>query len=564
MEIINMSVILGLGGSSHDYSAVLSINGKIVVGIEDERITRRKHGLGWWFEIPCRPSVEYCLNAAGMRLEQIDYIVAGDILPHRTISAYPDIEVVNHHLLHAASIYHYSWPDEMAVLVIDGGGAYTRRATEVGMPDSRETISFFNASPGGITLLGRTLGESLRETDAFSRSVSNSLGYLYNMVSHIIGFGKRQEGKTMGLAGYGKPVYSDTIKQHIRLTKSFDKVMEIQQPADELIGELVEALSRRNDGFTVRADLAASVQVVFEDVLIHCAELLMETTGSTHLGLAGGCALNAVANGILKDRLAAHGASLHLLPFVNDAGQAYGAVSWKAWELNEGELLAPKNSTPSTTIVCPGKHYTNQDILAALNDAYPRIEFALQSSPSHTLAQLLARGEIIGFYTDGSEFGPRALGNRSILANPTLPRIRERLNRDIKGREPFRPIAPIILEHEYARYFEGSPDSYYMINTARVKMDASPPIPAVTHVDGSARVQVLYESFNPLLFKTIEQFDSLTGCPVICNTSFNGPGEPIVETPEHAIDCFLRLGLDYLYLQGYLVWLPETAIEKSL
>ncbi len=554
-----MSKILGLGGSSHDYSAVLMIDGEIVIGIEDERLIRRKHAISYWFEIPCLSSVNYCLEHAGIpSIDDIDFVVGGDILPIRTIRHFPQMKTVNHHLLHALSAYQFSDQKDMAVLVMDGCGAFVRRSNKIGQYENRETISFYRASLKEMACLGSTVGKSLREVDAFSRGISNSLGYLYNLITHLIGFGKRQEGKTMGLAGYGRPIYTEPIRKRVGLSDDFNSVFQIDLPNDDLIAELEAILKKNNDSFDTRADLAASIQLIFEEVLEHCSNLLLKRTGCKHIALAGGCALNSLANGKLEDKLSSKGTKLHLLPFVNDAGQAFGALAWQARKLGLEKPIRFRGSNDSVSLSHCGYEYSDSEILSALNKAYPRIEFCKIETPEDCLSAILASDKIIGYFDGGSEFGPRALGYRSILASPVTPQIRERLNREIKGREPFRPIAPIISRDKFAEYFEGPDDKPYMISTAYVKRGKAQQIPSVTHVDRTARVQTLNEFQNPMLYRLLNAFYRESGCHVLCNTSFNGPGEPIVESPENAIDCFLRLGLDFLYLQGYLVWRPKN------
>ncbi|NVJ91545.1 MAG: hypothetical protein HWE34_07795 [Methylocystaceae bacterium] len=550
--------ILGLGGSSHDFAAVLMVDGQIVVGIEEERLTRRRHATTWWFEVPCQRAIDYCLETAGLSIEDIDHIVAGDIVPTRLLNDLPNIELINHHLLHAASIYHYENVEQMAVLSIDGGGSYLDSLMNVGQKDQRETISFYHGKQGHLELLGRTAGDCMREIDSFSKSVSNSIGYFYDLITRSIGFGKYQEGKTMGLAAYGKPVYQQDLSKYITMGESYSDAFLFNPLDKNLLDFISYEIKRQNHCFQVHADFAASGQAIFEKAIFNCAQSVLNKTGANHLGLAGGCALNAVSNGRLKAALQKEGIKLHLLPFANDAGQAFGAIAYKARQLGYNGPFRLKENRGLVDLAHPGKKYSQNHIVSALNKFYPKVEFSYMPESYDFLARKLSEGQIIGIFQGGSEFGPRALGNRSILAYPQNEKIRERLNRTIKHREPFRPIAPMVRTEDFSTYFEGEDDHMFMISTANVKKDKLQEIPSVAHFDGTARVQCLAKENNPLLHRTLGLLGQSGLHPVICNTSFNGPGEPIVETPEDALDCFIRLGLDGLYIEGHWVWRPEN------
>lgn len=557
-----MAIVLGLGGSSHDYSSVLMRDGEVLFAIEDERVTRRKRGATWWYEKPCWPSASYCLNAAGLHISDVDFIVAGDLMPARLDDVFENIVYVNHHLLHAASIHFFISGQEKAVLVADGGGAYLNRGG-VGEDEFRETVSFYHASGGDISLLGKTSGPCRRESDSFSRPVGNSLGYFYDLITRVIGMEKFAEGKAMGLAAYGQPIYVDLMKQYVTFSDDLSAFILFDPLGSGLYEELAKIISSRGDDMNVRADIAASGQRVFEQGLVAAAELLVDATGLRTLGIAGGCALNAVANGTVARHLEQRGCCLEVLPFVNDAGQAYGAAAWQSVRLGEAWPFKRRGTVDHVGLAYGGQEYGVGEIQAALVQRYPDVEYVRMPDPCPAVARMLADGRVVGYFDGGAEFGPRALGHRSILASPAKPETRDRINREIKRREPYRPIAPMVPDERFSDYFHGDPAQRFMITVSEVKQERMHEIGAVVHVDGTARVQSVRVTDNLGIHRLLLEMERLTGCPVLCNTSFNGPGEPIVETPAEAIDAFFRLGLDYLYIQGFLVWRPTAKATKA-
>jgi carbamoyltransferase len=537
-------------------------DGQVLFGIEDERITRRKHGLTWWYERPCIPSVDYCLNAAGLTFDDVDFVVAGDLMPARLNDVFDDIIYVNHHLLHAASIHYLTAPNEMAVLVADGGGAYLNRG-HVGEDEYRETVSFFRAHGADISLLGRTIGACRRESDSFSRPIRNSLGYFYDLITRLIGFEKYAEGKTMGLAAYGRPIYAPLLREFVQFGETMDSAIRFDPLDSGLYEQLQEIIRARGDDLNVRADIAASGQQLFEEGMIRAADLLIDATGLHTLGVAGGCALNAVANSAIASHLRRRGCRMLVLPFANDAGQAYGAAAWQSVRLGEPPPFRRQDAADHVSLAYGGRSYADNEVLQALLARCPSIEFVKAPDPAHTLAARLAEGNVIAYFHGGAEFGPRALGHRSILASPASAKTRDRINRQIKQREPYRPIAPMVPDERFSDYFHGDSDERFMITVSTVRSERMYEIPAVVHVDGTARVQSVRAQDNPEIHRLLMAMEHITGCPVLCNTSFNGPSEPIVETPAQAIDDFLRLGLDYLFLSGFLVWRPTAKSRKT-
>jgi carbamoyltransferase len=253
-----------------------------------------------------------------------------------------------------------------------------------------------------------------------------------------------------------------------------------------------------------------------------------------------------------------------VLPHVNDAGIAQGAVTYH-YHLNKTQKTAftikgEKNTKKAYSIA---RQYSKVEILEAINDSYPKISYEVTNSPEKKIAKLLAKGNIVALFYKESEFGPRALGHRSILSNPTKSIYRERINREVKFREPFRPIAPIVLDRYYEKFFKGSPDRPFMLKVAKVKEEAIDTISSVVHIDGTARVQTVYKDLNPFIYSILEEFNSLCGIPVLSNTSFNQRNTPIVETPHDALDAFLKMDIDYLFIDDYLIAKTNKEERKS-
>jgi carbamoyltransferase len=302
--------------------------------------------------------------------------------------------------------------------------------------------------------------------------------------------------------------------------------------------------------FATRADLASSVQNVVERILLHCVTL-MAPRDVDCIGISGGCGLNTVANSKLVEGLQAT-IPIVIPPHCGDAGLGLGALWLCAWQ--DGRCLPQMTFRGSRLAPClsrPGRRYSDEDVRDAVRHFYPRLSFDPSITSPDSVAALLASGSIIGLFNGRSEIGPRALGGRSILADPRAIATRERLNRRIKDREPFRPLGPVILADHYDDYFFDRRNADpFMLKVARVRERCHREAPAVIHIDGTARVQSLEPDYDPFLVALLDAFAKQTGVPMLLNTSFNRRGEPIVETPSDAIDAFLGMGLDGLLLEG--------------
>ena len=543
--------ILGLGGSSHDFSAALACGHDIRVAIEAERLSRRKHGQSWWFQNPVKEAVDYCLGAENLHIDQVAAVVSSDMLPSRAREGFPGIPfaLYRHHRCHAASAaMMVESSTRAAIIVYDGMGSV--RSTETDRT-TRETFGFYLLEDDMLTCLGETLGQAPREDDSdFPRGCTNSMGHIYELVTGVLGFSEFQEGKTMGLAAYGRPRFLEMLLPFVEFHRDMNRCFESDPVASGLPIFLEDLLLREGDSFSVRADLAASVQALMNQTLLHCWNLIADTEPDV-VCLAGGCALNSVSNGALAVNLP-DGCRIVVPPHAGDTGIGFGAI-WLHRQLASNDRIpmtirqAPLNSA----IACPGRTYDKDACELAVAKAYPKLALDGAVAGPAELAARLATGELIGIFQGGSEIGPRALGGRSILADPRHATTRERLNREIKQRELFRPFAPVVLADAYDQYFADSRQmDAFMLKVAKVTDRCRKEAPAVVHVDDSARVQCVSKESNPFLEHLLREFAALTGVPILLNTSFNRRGEPIVETPEDAVDCFLGLGLDGLFIEG--------------
>ena len=554
-------IVLGISGLYHDAAAALVIDGELVAAAEEERFSRIKHD----GSVPWR-AARSCLAAAGVDITAVDHVayyedpaakhdrqlsmLAGEpswdvsaelaerLDPGRPRQALRaglgydgPVTFVPHHLSHAASAYYFSGFREAAVLVLDAVGEWT-------------TASCGAASPRE--------GLRLREVDRFP----HSLGLFYSTVTGYLGFEVNDgEYKTMGLAPYGRPVLVDELRELIRsdddgrvtLDMDYFAFPSLQRMWSDRLPALLGRPSRAaaDPLSDWHADVARSAQVVLEDIVVRKARHAARTTGARHLCLAGGVALNCVAIAAIRDSGLFE--DLFVQPAAGDAGGALGAAAQVTVEL--GGVMPVRRLTD----VRLGPEFsTARDIVPMLDDAgiayrdcRDRFDDLLDE-----VAGRLAAGEIIGWCQGRMEFGPRALGARSILADPRAADMRDRVNALVKMREPFRPFAPAVLERHAQEYFEIENPLPYMVETVRVHVDT---LPATTHTDGSARVQTVNPATNPRFAALLERFHARTGCAVLLNTSFNQRGEPIVCTPADALHCFVRARLDALVLEDVLV-----------
>ncbi|MGW6912692.1 carbamoyltransferase family protein [Kitasatospora sp. NPDC054939] len=558
--------VLGIN-LSHDRAACLVQDGRIVVAVEEERLDRLKHSEGFiihgHFEklskvLPMK-AITYCLDAAGIGLDDVDLVVgnrplgdgARDLilreLPIRDKSKVHSLPMPSHHLAHGYAGYLASPFEEAAVLVVDGVGSRLPGTDRI----EKHTI-----------LDGQ--GTSLKAVHSATFPTDWSevgLGLFYSFFTAKLGFvtrwghptfgdfgcgGYTEAGKTMGLAPYGRP-----HPEWERLLKVVDG--DVQVRTEDLERAWDTWYAADGDGYdpSVKGawdhqfakDVAYKVQQETEEAILELARYAHEKTGRRNLCITGGVALNSVAN----QRIAAEGPfdEVYILPPAGDAGVAIGAAYYGYYAIAGGTERHHLRSGAT------GRSYGAEEIEAAVQAVGDRVEY--RTATPAEVAGLLAEHRLVGWVQGGSEIGPRALGHRSMLADPRHPQVRDYLNEVVKHREVFRPFAPSVLAEEAEKWFEMHGDSPFMLLVPNVLEHRRDEVPAITHVDGTARVQTVEADVNPRYHELISHFNRLTGVPVVLNTSYNDAGEPIVETPEDAVRTFLNTELDHLYIGDLLV-----------
>lgn len=518
-------------------SIVMELDGKVdVVYIAEERLDRKKDSR----EFPER-AVAACMKHAGLAsfaeldLVVMDYICRGDDwrkdffkTPCRTgvflTGIDPDkIRIINHHLAHAAASYYSSTFPEAAIVIVDGRGS------------DKETQSLFIGRDNEIRLI--------------EKSTDIGIGLLYASITQLIGFGLLQEGKTMGLAPYGSPGVAGANAE--RLLPIRGKFSGVSADYSELCIEDSYELRVPVDVSTPerKAQAAFEVQEECEREMLRLVQYARDVTGAKNLCIGGGVGLNSVANyKILKANLFDN---LHINPACSDTGIPLGAALWGYHSV----LGRPRLAEPLTPFV--GPVYSERDLQRAIQphgDLY-RIS---GSASFEKAADLLAQNFIVGCFQGRSEMGPRALGNRSILMSPLKAENKDILNARVKFRESFRPFAPACMLEYVQEYFEIDCASPYMLFVPDVRLEKREVIPAVTHVDGSGRLQTLTAELNPVFYRLASLFKQRTGVPILLNTSFNVNGEPIVETPEDAIRCFRNTNIDAILVGEHLLVKPHV------
>ena len=532
---------LGINAIFHDPAAALVVDGRVVAAAEEERFSRRKHGkrpvpFSAW-ELP-EQAMRWCLAEAGLRPEDIDavgYTFDPSIAAEMPDDPYDPVRVdyarraagflaealpgldrdkvrfVEHHVAHAASAGLAAPTRTSSVLVVDGRGeAHSHLAGRY--------------RDGELEILHR-------------QALPESLGLLYESLTDHLGFLRSSdEFKVMALASYGEPRFLPELREIVRATG--DGGFRAQAP------DWTRFAPRRIDDGTWggdHADLAASVQAVVEEVLVDLATWLHEQTGDTVLTMAGGTALNCVANSRIWRETPFE--EVWVQPASGDSGTALGAALHLAQEA--GDLGAPQ---PTAAL---GRSWSGEELAQWLSTA--QVPFTTPEDLAGEVADILAGNGVIAWFEGRSEFGPRALGRRSLLANPIHPDNLERLN-DVKGREQFRPVAPMVLEERAAEIFGGGPlPSPFMLFVHDVAPEWRERIPTVTHVDGTARIQTVTDEDNAGIAALLRAFDERTGVPVVVNTSLNTAGRPMVDDPRDALELFGSAPVAALVLGPHLV-----------
>ncbi len=562
--------ILGLAGLLIDGASCLIKDDKVVACVEEERHQRVKHAsMVFSGGLPYK-SIDACLRMGNISPADIDYAgyflkpwdefralsflrLKRSLLSPSTIGYYqidyldmlrkhlkvpmllnakcksnPKFLYFNHHLCHAASVYYTSKFNESAILTIDARGEI-------------ECTSFYKGDGNDIKKL-------------LSYNFPHSLGFFYAAMTDYLGFrSNNDEYKVMGLASLGKPIFYDKLKDVIKIRANgeirinyryFDRFFRGKDYVNERFYCVFGPKREEKEELTQKhADFAASTQKILEEAVMKLALRLHEMTKTKNLCLAGGVALNCTMNG----RLLENGPfeNIFIQPACHDAGCALGAAL-----LIKHQVLKKTQREPLSSPYL-GEEFSNDQIKSALDEAmlpYEYIEDITQKT-----AQLLAEENIIGWFQGRAEWGPRALGNRSILADPTLSHMRDKINKQVKHREDFRPFAPAITKEDVDKYFNGIQSSPYMLFVVNVNNAAKQEIPSVVHVNGTSRVQTVEKESNPRFYELLRAFEKIKGVPVLLNTSFNVNQEPMVNSPVDAIRCFFGTGLDYLVMGNYLV-----------
>ena len=597
--------ILGISAYYHDSAAALVVDGEIAAAAQEERFSRKKHDA----RFPVQ-AVRYCLESQGLTLADVDAVVYYEkplLTFERLLETYlgaaprggrsfvaamqvwlkeklflkteikkqlkalapegarlPELLFSEHHLSHAGAAFYPSPFEKAAVLCMDGVGEWA-------------TTSAW-------------LGESNALKPLWEINFPHSLGLLYSAFTYYCGFKVNSgEYKLMGLAPYGEPQYAQLIKDHLidikddgsfRLDLSYFKFHRGFRMTGRKFHKLFGRPPRKGESelSQFHMDLAASIQVVTEEIVLKLARSIRADTGATNLCLAGGVALNCVANG----KLLREGPfeQIWIQPASGDAGSALGAAL-VAWHQHFGKPRAVQlgDAMKGTYL---GPRFANDEIRSYLEQIKAPFHVLDDGPLFERLAELLDQGKVIGWFNGSMEFGPRALGSRSIIGDPRNQQMQSVMNLKIKYRESFRPFAPSVLEEEVGNQFELDAKSPYMLLVAPVKQSLCKPmtpeqeqlfgidklnvprsaLPAITHVDYSARVQTVSQSTNSRYYNLIKAFQRRTGCPTVVNTSFNVRGEPIVCTPQDAYRCFMRTEMDVLVLENQLLLKQEQPQQE--
>ena len=574
------SYVLGLNAYDHDVSACLLRDGEIAYAIEKERITRQKHARGFFQE-----AVDYCLTAEGITLDDVDlvvrncYVLPVDELEIRMVyegdmngreraqvaksplylSKSNKVMTVSHHLAHAYSAFAVSPFDEGVVMVVDGVGSYSSDIKEPGQltegvnPLARESESYYKFKGSKLETLKKVWLQPCRGLLSDEFFNMDGLGALYSRVSSYVFADWNKCGEVMGLAPYGRP---NSVRPLLELKDGELHVPEWDADFNQPWMPDGKNKWEANPAMRHWEDMAWRIQHDAEEVLIARARWLRETTGARNLCLAGGVALNCVANGrIVRE---AGFDNVWIQPAAGDNGIAIGCAYY-------GRVAIQKK--PRTFVMTQATlGVTYPDDVARRVGNPLLVTRKTFNGPGESIcreaAKLLSEGKVFGWFQGRCEFGPRALGNRSILGDPRRPEMKDKLNKRVKFRQAFRPFAPIVPYERAKDIFVGEDESPFMLRAKQVRPEWKDRIPAIVHVDGTARVQTVRREQNERMYDLLMEFDKLTGVPVLVNTSFNIKGEPIVETPQDAMNCFIHTGIDYLALHDTLV--SKNALYKVL
>ncbi len=560
--------ILGISCFYHDSAACILKDGEIIAAAEEERFTRKKHDTSFPIN-----AINYCLKEAGITGSQLDYVgfyekplLKFERLLHQHIEMFPKsfwtfyqalpswineklripsiikkklkykkgVIFIEHHMAHAASSYLVSPFKEAAILTVDGVGEWA-------------TTTIGHAKGNDITILKQI-------------EFPHSLGLLYSTITAHLGFSvNNSEYKVMGLSPYGKPTYYEQFKKIIDLKEDGSYALDMSyfnfhykttMPSKKFIKEFGPIRKPEETVTQYHKDLAATLQKVTEETVFKMLKHLYEITKCENLCMAGGVALNSVANGkILKNSTFKN---IYIQPAAGDHGASIGVAKY----IYHTILGNKREETQETAYLGPG--FSTEEIKKFLDKYEVKYsQFKNEEELVKKTAQLIYENHVVGWFQGRMEWGPRALGSRSILSNACNPKMQDILNLKVKHREKFRPFAPVVPEEDAKEYFECDEPvpvpTDFMLMVYPIKEDKQKLIPAVTHVDGSGRLQTIRKQHNPLYHGVIKEFEKLSKVPILINTSFNIRGEPIVCTPLDAYKCMMGTGIDYLVMDRFLI-----------
>ena len=566
---------LGINAAFHDSAACIIKDGILIAAAEDERFTHFKHGkrpvpFSTW-ELPFH-AIDYCLQIAQINLSDVDHVaysfdpnllipdqyksahsieipfIPGGTLstewlnpwdplflssilnsPSQLVDGYPhhlqkrfkgatlssfEWHFVEHHIAHAASAFLPSPFSRAAILTLDGRG-------------ERATTTYNTGKGNEMTRIGEVL-------------MPHSLGLLYERLTTYLGFlHSSDEYKVMALASYGKPEFVKDFREIITVGERGQYTI-----SNERFEERFGPTRLRHEEFTAHHfNIAHSLQLVLEETVLELSNWLYQETKEDNLCMAGGVALNCVLNARIRDR--GPFKNIWVQPAAGDSGTALGAAEW----IDAQERHSTSKDFTMDHVYW-GPEYTDDEIEKFLK--WAKVPYRKLDNVAEEGAEILAQDKIIGWYQGRMEFGPRALGSRSILASPISPSMQSRLN-EVKDREDFRPVAPVVLEEDAPEWFEGAEYSPFMLFIYDVKPEKADKIPAVRHTDGTARIQTVNSSQHPQYYNLIKAFKAKTGVPVLVNTSFNTLGKPIVSSPRDAVECFWSSPFDALIIGSFLI-----------
>lgn len=571
-----MKYILGISAYFHDSAAALLVDGQIIAAAQEERFSRIKHDSNFPIN-----AVNYCLKEGNITIDKVDEVVfyekpfqkferlidahirnmpfgfsafrksmhtwfsdkiwiARDI--QKAIAARKPISFMEHHESHAAAAYFTSSFDDAAILVVDAVGE--KACTSIG------------------------IGEGAKISPLVQQNYPHSIGLFYSAFTYYCGFKVNSgEYKLMGLAPYGKPIYVDLIKGEFISWNDMGEVMLNLEAYDFDAGlKMLSKKGIRTLQNPVRKpetaisqfykDIAASVQLILEELMIDLVRYTINMTGKKNLVMSGGVALNCKANQVLVEKFDT--INFWFQPASGDAGGALGAALACFYKNQSDRFVIPETLTDQIYL---GPSYNSAEITQTLNHFSANYQELDDATLSFFIAEQLSSDKIVGWFQGRMEFGPRALGNRSILASPIAEDMQSRLNVAIKKREGFRPFAPVVLNEHATHWFNNVTEAKYMMQTSTSTRKKE--IPACVHLDDTARVQTLNEKDNPKLYQLISNFFEKTGVPMLINTSFNLRGEPIVCSPEDAINCFIQTEIDLLVLNNFVLTKEQNLHLKT-